>query len=102
MTTPSWKERDGFVTTFLLQHALRQPIADIALQPADAAPVEMLFSRKLAKHGHAEQPPSRPTRKPSDVVSAEELLPDREALIDPSRKGNVPKRSVRSRALFRR
>jgi len=102
MSTASWKERHGFGTTVLFRQVLRQPIADIALQPADAAAVETLSSRKLAKHGHAEQPPSRPASKPRDIVSAQEMFPGREALIHPSRKSNVPKRSGRGRALCRR
>jgi len=68
---------------------------DVGSQPADPATVEMLFSRKLAKYDHAEQPPSWPARKPCDAVSAQELLVGREALIHRSRKGNVPKRSAR-------
>jgi hypothetical protein len=75
MSNASSKERHGFGTTVLLRQVLRQPIADIALQPADAAAVETLFSRKLTKHGHAEQPPSRPTSKPRDIVSAQKMLP---------------------------
>lgn len=77
----SLEERHGFGTTVLLRQILRQPIADIASQPADAAAVETLFSRKLAKYGDAEQPPSWPALKPRDVVSAQALLPDMEAIV---------------------
>jgi hypothetical protein len=70
MSNASSKKRHGFDTRILIWQILRKPIADIASQPANAAAVETLLSRKLAKHGHAEQPPSRPASKPRDVVSA--------------------------------
>jgi hypothetical protein len=87
--------------TLRVAYVLCHPVHYIGAQPADSAAVKTLFSRKLAKHGHAEQPPSWPTRKPRDVVSAQELLPGRESLIHILGKRNVPGIGGRRRTLIR-
>src|SRR5205807_1879396 len=88
--------RAAFVET----RSFSDPVQHVISQPAYSSAVEALLSGESTEQHQAEQHPPRSAGQARHVVSAQELLPGREALVHPLGQRDAIRGRGRSGVLF--
>src|SRR5205814_7744621 len=85
---------------FVAARSFSDPVQHVIPQPAYSSAVEAMLSGESTEQRQAEQHPPGPAGQAGHVVSTQELLPGREALVHPLGQRDAIRRRDRGGALF--